>query len=148
MTASLCRGKGRGANGRKSFWILFVNGARGGLEADPSCSADCSAPTAQIAAQHVPAGSGREPHQKTEPAATTRVTAGSARITPVSKTGSMAGTGFEKPRFSSGKPGVAPTCSAESSALSSDLALVVDSWARLPEAVRAGVLAMVKATRG
>ncbi len=80
---------------REHHFDDVVTGGRGGLEADPSCSADCSAPTAQIAAQHVPAGSGREPHQKTEPAATTRVTAGFARITPVSKTGPMGSTGLE-----------------------------------------------------
>jgi len=55
---------------------------------------------------------------------------------------------IRKTAFFRGKTGVASKCSAESSALSPDLALVVDSWDRLPEVVRAGVLAMVKATRG
>jgi len=80
---------------REHHFDDVVTGGGGGLEADPSCSADCSAPTSHFAAQHVPAGSGRESHQKTEPAATTRVTAGSARMRPVSNTGPMAGTGFE-----------------------------------------------------
>jgi len=62
-----------------------------GSGADPKCSADCSAPTAQIAAQQLPAGSRREGHETTEPAATTRVTAGSSGIEPVVKTGEWRG---------------------------------------------------------
>ena len=70
-----------------------------GSGAGPKCSADCSAPTAQIAAQHVPEGSGTEPHKTPEPAATTWVIAGSSEITPVIKTGPslqrVGSTGFE-----------------------------------------------------
>ena len=59
--------------------------------AGQSTSADSSAPTAQIAAQHVPAGFGSDSHETTEPAATTRVTAGSSGIEPVVKTGEWRG---------------------------------------------------------
>ncbi len=70
-----------------------------GSGASPKCSADCSAPTARIAAQHVLEGSGTEPHKTPEPAVTTQVGAGCSGITPVVKTGpsllQVGSTGFE-----------------------------------------------------
>ncbi|MBM3953702.1 MAG: hypothetical protein FJ309_03620 [Planctomycetes bacterium] len=60
----------------------------------------------------------------------------------------MGDEGLEQTTFSSGKQGVGPECSAFCSALSPDLALVVECWERLPDAVRAGMVAMVKATGG
>jgi len=59
--------------------------------ADQSGGADSGALKAQITAQHVPAGFGRERHETTEPAATTRVAAGSSRNGPVVKTGEWRG---------------------------------------------------------
>ena len=55
--------------------------------AGPGNSADCSAPTAQIAAQQLPAGSRRLRHKTTEPAATIQVAAGSSKLAPVTETG-------------------------------------------------------------
>jgi hypothetical protein len=43
---------------------------------------------------------------------------------------------------------VTESSSADSSALPPDLAVVVAAWDRLPEVVRAGILAMVKASGG
>jgi integrase len=65
---------------------------QGGAE---SCGAECCARVVQNASQHAPAPEGTESHKTTEPAATTQVAAGSSEITPVSKTGSVAGVGFE-----------------------------------------------------
>jgi len=59
------------------------------------CSADCSAPSVQIAVQQASAPSSAEPHKTTEPAATIQVAAGSLKRAPVTKTGRMAGVGFE-----------------------------------------------------
>jgi hypothetical protein len=64
-------------------------------EAADSCSANCSSLVVQNAAQQAPAPDRTEPHETIEPAAAQRVTAGSSEVTPVSKTGQMAGTGFE-----------------------------------------------------
>jgi hypothetical protein len=61
---------------------------------EPS-SADCSALVAQIAAQQAAAAKGTPRHETTEPAATTGFAAGSSEVTPHSKSGVMAGAGFE-----------------------------------------------------
>jgi hypothetical protein len=53
-----------------------------------------------------------------------------------------------EPPISRGTPMVTESSSADSSALPPDLALVVAAWDRLPEVVRAGILAMVKASGG
>jgi integrase len=66
-----------------------------GTGAAPGCSADCSAVVVQNAVQQAPATDSNESHETTEPAAATRVTAGSSEITPVTETGLMAGVGFE-----------------------------------------------------
>ena len=67
-----------------------------GSGASPKSGADCSAPTAQIAApQHVSEGSGAKPHETPEPAVSLGVTTGSSGITPVIKTGLAGSTGFE-----------------------------------------------------
>ena len=71
----------------------------------PNCSAKCDAIETRNATPQAPAAGGREPQKKTEPAATIQVAAGSAGITPVVKTGQVAGTGFEGSGFHSGKTG-------------------------------------------
>lgn len=53
--------------------------------------------------------------------------------------------GFEHSQDSSGKPGVRPGGNAKSDAFPPDLARVVNAWPELPEAVRAAVLALVRA---
>jgi integrase len=60
-----------------------------------SCSAECCARSVQNAVLQAAAPDRTQPHETTEPAATTRVTAGSSEITPVTKTGLVAGVGFE-----------------------------------------------------
>ena len=64
----------------------------------------------------------------------------------------MAGMGFEHPAFSSGKTGVAAESGAESGALYAreaqndpPLRAIIDAWPGLPEAIKAGILAMVQA---
>jgi len=64
-------------------------------EAADDRSAECCARVVQNASQHASAREGTEPHETTEPAATTRVTAGSSEVTPFTRNGEMAGTGFE-----------------------------------------------------
>jgi hypothetical protein len=59
------------------------------------CCADCSADAVHFADQQGPAPDRTESHETTEPAATTRVTAGSSEVTPFTRNGEMAGTGFE-----------------------------------------------------
>ncbi len=60
-----------------------------------ACDANCDAIATRIATPQASAPDGTEPHETTEPAAATRVTAGSSEITPVTKTGLVAGVGFE-----------------------------------------------------
>jgi len=90
-----------------------------------------------------------EPHKTTEPAATTRVTAGSSGIAPVTKTGRMAGTGSEQTRFRSGEQGVASACDAKCDAISANRielltrAVILVAGMNLAEAERAAVLARV-----
>jgi hypothetical protein len=63
--------------------------------------------------------------------------------------------GIELPQQSTGNSSINPQSGAESGALDAqnrpcdaDLAEVVQSWPSLPEALRAGILAMVRAARG
>jgi integrase len=72
-----------------------VRATRAGQPSADPCSANCSAPNVQIAVQHASASAGTPPHETTEPAATIEVAAGSSGIAPVTKTGLVAGTGFE-----------------------------------------------------
>jgi integrase len=72
-----------------------LGGAGAGQAVPASCSADCSAPATQNATQQASALGSAEPHKTTEPAATIQVAAGSSKLAPVTKTGRMAGTGFE-----------------------------------------------------
>jgi hypothetical protein len=66
----------------------------------------------------------------------------------------VAGTGTEKTRFHSGKPGVAIPCDAQCDALSPDRiellarAVVLVAGMRIPEAAREAVLARVTAELG
>lgn len=64
-------------------------------EAADDRGAECCARVVQNASQHASAPDSTGPHETTEPAATTRVTAGSSEVTPFIKTDEMAGTGFE-----------------------------------------------------
>ncbi len=66
-----------------------------GQGGSPDCSAKCDAIATRNATPHAPASASERPQKKTEPAVTTRVTAGSAVLAPVSETGQVAGTGFE-----------------------------------------------------
>jgi integrase len=59
------------------------------------CDADCAAPATHLATQQASARDSTQPHETTEPAATIQVAAGSSEITPVPKTGLVAGAGFE-----------------------------------------------------
>ena len=63
----------------------------------------------------------------------------------------MAGTGLELPPENAGKTGVLDQGGAESGALGAreapldaDLAAVVDAWPALPDAIKAGILAMIR----
>jgi hypothetical protein len=63
----------------------------------------------------------------------------------------MAGTGFESPPQNAGKLAIAYRSGAESGALGTDdgrfdidLAAVVDAWPTLPDAIKEGILAMIR----
>ena len=62
----------------------------------------------------------------------------------------MAGTGFEPPVYSKGNSsfpkGRGAKSGAREAAFDPLLATIVEAWPRLPEAIRAGVLAMIRAT--
>jgi hypothetical protein len=47
-----------------------------------------------------------------------------------------------------GRPRVPPDCGPAAALARPDLATVVDAWPKLPEALKAGILAMVKAASG
>ena len=117
--------------------------------AGSGASPKCSAPTAQIAAQHVPEGSGTEPHETPEPAASLGVTTGSSGITPVIKTGLVGSTGLEQPAFLAGSTAVAISCDAKCDAISANRielltrAVILVAGMNLAEAERAAVLARV-----
>ena len=64
-------------------------------EATDDRGAECCARVVQNASQHASAPDRTEPHETTEPAAAKRLTAGSSEVTPFTKNGQMAGTGFE-----------------------------------------------------
>ncbi len=59
------------------------------------CDANCDAIATRIASPQATALESAAPHETTEPAAATRVTAGSSGITPVAKTGRVGSTGLE-----------------------------------------------------
>jgi hypothetical protein len=66
----------------------------------------------------------------------------------------MGGTGLEHPGESTENTATSPTGGAESGALGAreapidpSLAAVVDAWPALPDAIKAGILAMVLAAR-
>ena len=65
----------------------------------------------------------------------------------------MAGTGFEPPGDFTRKSGYLPQGGAESGALGTEVAqvdlglvAVIQAWPRLPDATRAGIVAMVRAS--
>jgi integrase len=61
----------------------------------PPCDAYCAAPATHLATQQASARDSAPSHETTEPAAATRVTAGSSEVTPFTRNDEMAGTGFE-----------------------------------------------------
>ena len=78
--------------------VVRGNGAgrpEGGTATAPECDAYCSALATQNATQQASAPDRARSHETTEPAAATRVTAGSSEVTPFLKTAEMAGAGFE-----------------------------------------------------
>lgn len=67
----------------------------------------------------------------------------------------MAGTGFEYPANSSENRGVADESGADSGALGAqvgaidpELGAIIDAWPTLPDAIKAGILAMVRTAGG
>ncbi len=60
-----------------------------------ACDVNCDAVATRNATPQASVPDRTEPHETTEPAATTRVTAGSSEVTPFLETGEMAGAGFE-----------------------------------------------------
>ena len=70
-------------------------GADEGQGSPTECDVNCASIATRNATPQASAFGSTEPHATTEPADTTRVTAGSSEIAPVTKTGRMAGTGFE-----------------------------------------------------
>lgn len=70
-------------------------GANGGQGSPTECDVNCASIATRNATPQASASGSTEPHETTEPAATTRVTAGSSGIAPVTKTDRVAGTGFE-----------------------------------------------------
>jgi len=128
-----------------------VGGAGGPVRPEPKrekSNAKSNAVATRNPTPQVTAGICGVSHETTEPAATTRVTAGSSRIEPVVKTSEWRGQEANESPISRGKLTVTESSSADSSALPTDLALVVAAWDRLPEVVRAGILAMVRASGG
>ena len=105
--------------------------------------------TAQIAAQHIPEGSGKEPHKTPEPAATSWVSAGSSGIRPVIETDLVGSTGLEQPAFRAGNTAVAISCDAKCDAISANRielltrAVILVAGMNLAESERAAVLARV-----
>lgn len=64
-------------------------------EAADDRGAECCARVVQKASHHASASDRTQPHQTTEPAAAKRLAAGSSEVTPFTRNGEMAGTGFE-----------------------------------------------------
>jgi hypothetical protein len=119
----------------------------------PPCDADCSALATHLATQQGSARDSVPSHETTEPAETTGVSAGSSEITPVPKTGLVAGTGTEQTAFHSGNQRGVSKCDAECDAISADRiellarAVVLVAGMRIPEAAREAVQAWVAADR-
>ena len=68
-----------------------------------------------------------------------------ATATPVFETGSERADSREIKAFSSHQEPLAPDLLHDTCQTDPDLARIVDAWPTLPEAVRAGIVAMVKA---
>ncbi len=66
-----------------------------GLGGVAACDANCDAIATRNATPQASASGSTESHKTTEPAATIQVAAGSSMFAPVTKTGQVAGTGFE-----------------------------------------------------
>jgi hypothetical protein len=84
------------------------------------CDAKCASIATRNATLQASASDSTEPHETPEPAATTRVTAGSSGITPVIKTGQVGSTGLEQPVLRAGNTAVAISCDAKCDAISED----------------------------
>ena len=68
-----------------------------------------------------------------------------ATATPVFETGPERADSSETKGFSLHQDPLAPVLRLDTRQIDPDLAAVIDAWDRLPEAVRAGIVAMVKA---
>ena len=81
------------------FEDVIAGGSKAGTSSVPgdpmACDANCDSLATQIATLQGSATVRNEPHKTTEPAATIQVAAGSSVFAPVTKTGQVAGTGFE-----------------------------------------------------
>ena len=74
---------------------LETNRSGKGQGSPPECDAKCASIATRNATPQASASGSTEPHKTPEPAATTRVTAGSSGIAPVTKTGLVGSTGLE-----------------------------------------------------
>ncbi|MDZ4781549.1 MAG: hypothetical protein SGJ19_14965 [Planctomycetia bacterium] len=106
---------------------------------------------AQNPAQQTRAGSGEESHVATATQQKTSVLPGFATSCDVLQSCSIPPAGVEHSPDSSQKTGIRVESGAESGALEArqstidhNLATVVEAWPRLPEAIKAGIVAMVR----
>ena len=112
------------------------------------------AATAQNRAQQAPARSRKESQDGMETDRSSSVITVSPDKKEVVYKKIVGGTGFEPVVKSSGNNGRGTQSAAESAALDareaplgSDLRAVVSAWPNLPDAIRAGILAMISATK-
>jgi hypothetical protein len=91
---------------------------------------------------------GSNPYETREEPAKRGISAGSVRV-------DADGEGFELPSKTPGNQGVAGQGGAESGALDAEnrtedceLGTIIDAWPTLPDALKAGILAMIRATGG
>ena len=71
-----------------------------------------------------------------------------ATATPVFETGSARADSSETKGVSLHQDPLVPVLRFDTRQIDPDLAAVIDAWDRLPEAVRAGIVAMVRAAAG
>ena len=122
------------------------NRSEEGQGSPPECAAKCASIATRNATPQASASGSTALHETTEPADTTRVTAGSSGIAPVTKTGRMAGTGFEPVGKSSGNMGSDNQNGTESGTLnasSAGLDALIDSWGLFTADDRRRILAIV-----
>jgi hypothetical protein len=124
------------------------------LKGDDEASEKSKAKAAQKTAQHAHAMERNE--QQAAGAAHEKAPGlpGLAAHRDFSQQAGMAGTGFEAPLENTGNSSGSDQSGAESGALGAreapldpELAVVVDAWPALPDAIKAGILALVRATK-